>query len=173
MYNSPFNNLYTPQASLDNINNNIAELEKLKAKLQQQIAQPTNLTQNFQLAPTNRDIIRYAGSLDEVQREVVSGETPYFSKDMSIVWIKNTKGDIKTYELTEIVAKDEKDIQIEFLQNQIKELRKELRENDANVTNAITTKDTANTEWNDETTRTATKEIKPSSVQRVSTGKKR
>ena len=79
-----------------------------------------------QLAPSNRDVIRYANSIDEVQRDAVLGETPYFSKDMSVVWIKNIKGDIKTYELNEIIPKDDKDIKIEMLMAQINELKKEI-----------------------------------------------
>ena len=79
---------------------------------QQPIPQATNLTQNFQLAPTNREVIKYASSMEEVQKDMVIGDTPYFSKDMSVVWVKNTKGEIKTYELNEIVPKDEKDLQI-------------------------------------------------------------
>ena len=117
-------NTYTPQVSLDRINTQIAELEKMRNQMQQPIQPPTNLTQNFQLAPTNRDVIKYANSIDEVQRDMVIGETPYFSKDMSVVWVKNTKGDIKTYELTEIIPKDDKDLKIEYLQAQIEELKK-------------------------------------------------
>ena len=117
-------NTYTPQVSLDRINTQIAELEKMRNQMQQPIQTPTNLTQNFQLAPTNRDVIKYANSIDEVQRDMVIGDTPYFSKDMSIVWVKNTKGDIKTYELTEIIPKDDKDLKIEYLQAQIEELKK-------------------------------------------------
>ena len=124
-----YNNSYLPynqQPTIDRINAQMAELEKLKQQMQQTVQQPTNLTQNFQIAPTNREVIRYASSMEEVQRDMVIGDTPYFSKDMSVVWIKNTKGDIKTYELTEIVPKDNKDLQIEYLQAQIKELRKEM-----------------------------------------------
>lgn len=121
MYNSPYMNPYNSQANIDRLNEQINNLERMKAQMQQ--PQPTNLTQNFQLAPSNRDVIRYANSIDEVQRDMVIGETPYFSKDMSIVWIKNIKGEIKTYELTEIVAKDEKDIQIEMLKAQINEMK--------------------------------------------------
>lgn len=114
---------YNIQPSMDRINAQINELQKMKEQLQQPITPPTNLTQNFQLAPTNREVIRYASSMDEVQRDMVIGDTPYFSKDMSVVWIKNTKGDIKTYELNEIIAKDEKDIKIELLQQQLNELK--------------------------------------------------
>ena len=131
MYNNPYMTPYNQQINIDRINNQIAELEKMKNQFQQQMTQPqpTNLTQNFQLAPTNREIIRYASSIEEVNREQVIGDTPYFSKDMSIVWIKTPKGDTKTYELTEIVPKDDKDIQIEFLQSQIEELKKGMKNN--------------------------------------------
>lgn len=132
MYGTPFNNAYTPQMNIDRINTQISELERMRSQYQQQAnqPQPTNLTQNFQLAPVNREVIRYANSIEDVQKDTVVGDTPYFSKDMSVVWIKNTKGDIRSYELKEIVAKDEKDLKIEFLQAQIEELKKGMR-NDA------------------------------------------
>lgn len=130
MYNNPYINGYNSQVSLDRINNQINELQKIKEQMQQPIQPPTSLTQNFQLAPTNREVIKYADSIDEVKRDIVIGDTPYFSKDMSIVWVKNTKGDIKTYELTEIIPKDEKDIKIEFLQAQIEELKKGMSEDE-------------------------------------------
>jgi len=126
MYNNSF---YNPQANIDRINSQIAELERIKSQIPQQ-AQPS-INQTFQLMPNSRDIIRYANSMEEVQREVVLGETPYFSKDMSVVWIKNNKGEIKTYELTEIIAKDDKDIKIEFLQAQIEELKKGMAKNES------------------------------------------
>lgn len=131
MYNNPFNNAYTPQMNIDRINTQISELERMKTQYQQQEnqLQPTNLTQNFQLAPINREVIRYANSIEDVQKDTVIGETPYFSKDMSVVWIKNIKGDIRAYELKEIIEKDEKDLKIEFLQAQIEELKKGMRHN--------------------------------------------
>ena len=113
---------YNPQISLDRINNQIAELEKMKNQMQQPITPPTSLTQNFQLTPQN-DVIKYANSIDEVGKNLVIGDTPYFSRDMSVVWIKNTKGDIDTYELKKIVPKDDKDLKIEYLQAQIEELK--------------------------------------------------
>lgn len=121
MFNNPY---YNPQASLDRINNQIAELEKMKQQIPQQLQQPTNLTQNFQIAPQTQNGIRYANSIDEVKKEMIISDTPFFSKDMSVLWIKNIKGEIKAYTLAEIVEKDEKDLQIEFLQAQIEELKK-------------------------------------------------
>ena len=122
-----YNAIYNPQASIDRINNQISELEKLKSQMQQPVTPPTSLTQNFQLAPTNKDVIKYANSMDEVQRDLVMGDTPYFSRDMSVVWIKNLKGDIKTYELKEIIPKDEKDIKIDYLMAQIEELKGKIK----------------------------------------------
>lgn len=133
MYNNPYLSAYNSQANLDRINAQINELEKIKTQMQQPLQTPTNFTQNFQIAPTNRDVIRYATSMEEVQRDAVLGETPYFSKDMSVVWIKNTKGEIKTYELNEIVPKDDKDLKIEYLQAQIEELKKGMKKNESNV----------------------------------------
>lgn len=171
MFNGSYNaQLYSPQVNLDRINEQINQLENLKKQLQQpavQPQQPTNLTQNFQLAPTNREVIRYANSMDEVSRDMVIGDTPYFSRDMSIVWIKNTKGEIKTYELTEIIPKDEKDMQIEFLMSQVEELKgmiKNEHEYAANVNETGTSKD-------DGATGATTKESKPTGVSRISKSK--
>jgi len=124
MYNNAY---YNPQTSIDRINNQIAELERLKAQIPQQQVQPS-INQTFQLASNNREVIRYANSMEEVEKDIVIGETPYFSKDMSVVWIKNVKGDIKTYELTEIIAKDDKDLRIEYLEAQLKEIKKGLKD---------------------------------------------
>lgn len=129
MFGNPYN-AYNPQASLDRINSQIAELEKLKTQIPMQ--QPTNLTQNFQIAPTN-NVIKYAESMEEVQKNMVIGDTPFFSNDMSVVWIKSTNGEIKSYELKEIIQKDEKDIQIEYLQAQIEELKKEVKKDESNT----------------------------------------
>ena len=130
MYNNMY--AYNQQPNIDRINNQIAELQKMKEQIQQPIT-PTNLTQNFQIAPTNRETIRYANSLFDVQRENVIGDTPFFSKDMSVLWIKSLNNSIKTYELTEIMPKDDKDLMIENLQLQIKELREEVKNANANV----------------------------------------
>lgn len=132
MYGYPsMTNFYNRQEAVDRINANMNELERMKQQLQQPPQQPTNLTQNFQLTPQNNNVIRYANSMDEVQRDMVIGDTPYFSKDMSVVWIKNTKNEIKTYELNEIIPKDEKDLKIEYLQAQIEELKKGMKKDES------------------------------------------
>ena len=175
MYGNPYMNMYNPQMNIDKIdkiNEQINNLEKMKSQMQQQPAQaqPTNLTQNFQLAPTSRDVIRYATSIEEVQRDMVIGDTPYFSKDMSVVWIKNLKGEIKTYELTELVEKDEKDLQIEFLMAQVNELRGMISNEQSN-SDVDETEVSKSTTTNDEPIRKSTKKNEPTSVSRVSTSK--
>lgn len=122
-------NTYGQSINLERINNQIQELEKLKTQIQQ----PVPITQNFQIAPTN-NTLKYANSITDVERESVIGDTPYFSKDMSVVWIKNSKGEIKSYQLEEIIQKDAKDIQIELLQAKVEELAKEIRNNGLNTT---------------------------------------
>ena len=131
MYGNPYMNTYNPQTAIDRINSQMNELEKMKQQLQQPPQQPTNLTQNFQLAPQNKEVIKFAESIDEVKRDMVIGDTPFFSKDMSVVWIKNIKGEIKTYELNEIIPKDEKDLKIEYLTAQIEELKKGMSKNES------------------------------------------
>ena len=163
MYN--YLNPYNRQADLDRINAQMNELERIKAQMQQQPMQP-NINQTFQLAPTNRDVIRYANNIEEVQRDLVMGDTPYFSKDMSVVWIKNTKGEIKAYTLAEIVQKDEKDMQIEYLQAQIEELKGMINNesNDENDANDDAKQSTTNTTTNGKLFRTTTKKSKPTSI---------
>ena len=173
MYNNPYMNPYNTQASIDRLNEQINNLEKMKAQMQQPPQQPTNLTQNFQLAPTSRDVIRYATSIEEVQRDMVIGDTPYFSKDMSVVWIKNLKGEIRTYELTEILPRDEKDLQIELLQSQINELRKEIKNNERNNTNAHAEQNTTDTAEYDEPVRETVESTKSTSFSKVSGSKKK
>ena len=146
------------QPNLDRINSQIAELEKLRTQMQQ----PPAINQTFQLS--SDETIRFANSLDEVEARYVRGDTPYFSRDMSVVWVKTPKGNIKTYELTEIIPKDDKDVQIEFLKSQIEELRKEVRRNDATTTNDVTKQDTTDSTRDDETDGESTKKKKSTSI---------
>ena len=140
MYNSPYLNAYSPQANIDRINNQITELERLKAQIPQnsQSQQPA-INQTFQLAPNANYTMRFANTVDEVNKEIVTADTPFFSKDMSILWIKNNKNEIKTYEMKEIVPLDSKDIKIQYLEAQIEELKGMIQnESNANVNEQVT-----------------------------------
>ena len=140
MYNNPYNiNAYSPQANIDRINNQIAELERLKAQMPQSNPQQPAINQTFQLAPNANYTMRFANTVDEVNKEIVTADTPFFSKDMSILWIKNNKNEIKTYEMKEIVPLDSKDIKIQYLEAQIEELKGMIQnESNANVNEQVT-----------------------------------
>lgn len=161
MYNNPYNiNLN------DRIDNEIEKLKQMKANIQQPM-QP--ITQNFQLAPTHSGI-KYVNTIDDVKKEIVYMDTPFFSKDLSVLWVKNIKGDIKAFELKEIIQKDDKDLQIEYLQEQIEELKGMIKnEHNANDNKQNVSKSTSN---GDETTREQIEDDKPSSIQRVRGSKK-
>lgn len=141
MYQNPYMNYqqnFNSQNMNERIDNQIAQLQQMKEQMKNQ--QQPAINQTFQLAPTHQAGMRYANTIDDVGKEVVYADMPFFSKDMSVVWIKNNKGDIKTYELKEIVPRDEKDIKIDFLMAQIEELKKGMsaNESNANVNDTIT-----------------------------------
>lgn len=122
-----FNNPYMQQQNLDRINDQIRQLENIRNQMQQ----PAPITQNFQLAPNSS--IRYAKSIEEVDKSPVMGDTPFFSQDMAILWLKSASGEVKTYELKEIIKKDEKDLKIELLMAQIEEMKNNAKSNSTNV----------------------------------------
>ena len=163
MYNNPYLNNISLNERIDN------EIERLK-QMKTQVQQPTPITQNFQLAPTHSGM-RFANTIEDVKKEIVYFDTPFFSKDLSVLWLKNAKGDIKAYSMEEIVEKDDKDIQIEYLKEQIEELKGMIK-NDANVTNVVTKQDTTNTAEYNDTNGTTTKKAESSSIQKISRSKK-
>lgn len=176
MYNNPYaRNMINQQSMYEQIDNEISNLQQMKERMKnnQVPQQQPSINQTFQLAPTNREVIRYANSIDDVQRDAIIGETPYFSKDMSVVWVKNVNGNIRTFELNEIIPKDAKDMQIEMLQAQIEELRKEVKNNATNITNVNAKQDTTNTTRDDETDGEPIESTQPASIQRVPTSKKK
>lgn len=135
-----FSSVYNPQASVDRINNYIAELEKMKAQIPPMpMPNQPSINQTFQLASSGSGM-RYANSLEEVNKELTIGDVPFFSKDMSVLWVKKATGETKAYELREIIEKDEKDLKIEYLMAQIEQMKKERDyEPNANVDEPITT----------------------------------
>ena len=148
MYNNPYMLNYNPNVNQiglnERIDNEIAKLQQMKEQMKNQ--QPA-INQTFQLAPTNSHTMRYANTIEDVERELVYFDTPFFSKDMSVVWIKSAKGDIKTYELSEIIQKDSKDIQIEMLQAQINEMKgmiENAKSNNEHINEPIESKESTN-----------------------------
>ena len=108
--------------------NKINELEK--QRIQAQYSQPTILNQTIQAGPTSSGI-RYAESIDDVNREMIFMDTLFVNKDFTNMWYKTPQGKVRPFLLEEIVPKDEKDLRIESLEKQVKELL-EKRNEDAN-----------------------------------------
>ena len=121
-------------------NNNqmyLQDLQNMKDRIEQQMrqisqynnSQPTNqpsINQTFQLAPnqTNNDLEgRYANNIDEVKNTLVMKTGVFVNKDYTTLWIKDVTGDIRTFNITEVIELDEKDKQILALQKQIEELK--------------------------------------------------
>ena len=89
--------------------------------------QPTNLTQNFQLAPqTNNNSeleSRYAENIDEVKNTFVMKTGVFVTKDLSTMWIKDVSGNIRTFRTEEIKELDDKDIQIQSLKKELENMK--------------------------------------------------
>ena len=104
----------------------------------QQISQPQNnhqapITQNFQIASNqNTNGIKYVDTEEQVKKELVFADTLFVNKDYTLMWLKNTSGSIKTYELNEVIELDEKDRKIADLEAKLDKLVKE-KENEQYV----------------------------------------
>ena len=161
---------YNPQITKDRIDQQIAQLQQMKDNLPIQNQSPS-INQTFQLAPQHSGI-KYVNSIDDVRKEIVYSDTPYFSNDLSILWIKNSKGDIRCYELKEIVEKDQKDLQIEYLMGEIDKLKGMIK-NEQFIANDNREDISTGTSSSDETIRKQIEDDKSSDVQRISRSKKK
>ena len=127
MFNNPYMTNYNPNIMQQNINdkidNEIAKLQQMKNHNSNQPA----INQTFQLAP-NSNGIKFVNDIEDVQKEFAINETPFINKDYSTLWIKNAKGEIRIFELNEVIPKDDKDILIEKLQSQINNLSTQIKE---------------------------------------------
>ena len=167
----PNYNNYNQQTMYEQIDNQISQLQQMKSQIKNNNQQPA-INQTFQLAPTNNHTIRYANNIDEVNKEIIYYDTPFFSKDMSVLWLKNAKGEIKTYELEEIIQKDEKDLQIEFLQTQIEELKGMIKNESIN-SNVSSEQISTNSTTNDRTIREESESNKSTGISKIPRGKKK
>ena len=81
--------------------------------------------QNFQMTPVQVGLpFKLVNSIEEVKNEIVLSDTYFLSENYNRLWIKNAAGKIRTFDVLEQVFKDEKDLKIEELQNEIKELKR-------------------------------------------------
>ena len=112
------------------------ELQGMKDRIDSQLRQyqqqnqvqqqPAPITQNFQIAPTNNNNElegRYANNIDEVRNTFVMKMGIFINKDLTSLWVKNTNGEIRVFELNEVIEQDEKDLEIQNLRNEIEKMR--------------------------------------------------
>ena len=138
------------------------QLQQIQNQPQMPIQQQPSINQTFQLTPNTQSNFRLVNSIDEVQKEIVLADTYFLAKDNSTMWIKNAKGDLRTFELQEIIQKDEKDLIIENLQKQINELKGGI--NNANEQYARTNDEQSSSELNEPTTTTKSSRVSTSST---------
>lgn len=124
MNNNPYFNQY--QQDLLNMRERIDR--QLQQAQPQQMQHQVPITQNFQLAPTQSgNGIKYVNSIDDVKKELVFVDTLFVNKEYTTLWYKNASGEVKTYELKEIIEMDEKDRKIADLTSKIDMLERELK----------------------------------------------
>ena len=126
VYNQPVN-YNQPSPNDDYIKTIEKEEELLKKKKENylnrfQNQQPT-LNQTIQVSPTPNIGIKYVNSVEDVSRELVFMDTPFLMNDFSKMFIKNAKGEIREFNIEEVIPKDEKDILIEKLTKENEKLK--------------------------------------------------
>ena len=136
-YNYYPNNQFYMQ-DLQNMRDRIdTQMRQIQQQNQQPIQQP--ITQNFQIAPnpTNNDLeSKYVNNIDEVKGIFVMKTGVFLNKELNTLWIKNTNGDIRTFELNELVEIDPKDREIAMLKQEIEKM-KEMVSNESNGNSTI------------------------------------
>ena len=138
--NYPNNNQYYMQSlqdMRDRLDNQIKNYQQ--NQMQQPFAQPTNLTQNFQLAPStyNNELeSKFADNIETVKNTFVIKTGVFLTKDFSTMWIKGVDGSIRTFKTEEIIELDAKDRGILDLQRQVNEL-KGMIENESKYNNSV------------------------------------
>ena len=138
---NPNNQFYMQdlQNMREKIDRQMQQMQQLNQNQMQHQPTPTNLTQNFQLAPnpTNNDLeSKYVNNIDEVKGIFVMKTGVFLNKELNTLWIKNTNGDIRTFELNELVEIDPKDREIAMLKQEIEKM-KEMVSNESNGNSTI------------------------------------
>lgn len=132
---------------------NMQDLQNMKERIDKQMQQMQQFNQNqiqnqqpipqinqsFQLAPnpTNNELeSKYVNNIDEVKGIFVMKTGVFLNKELNTLWIKNTNGDIRTFELNELVEIDPKDREIALLKQELEKM-KEMISNESNGNSTI------------------------------------
>ena len=124
----------------------LQDLQNQRDRLDKQIQQARNfqypqtpqINQTFQLSPNqNNGAVKYVEGIEEVKKELVFGDTIFLSKELTQMWLKNISGDIRTFDVTEVIELDPKDEEIALLKAKIKELESEKNNEPKNIDEPI------------------------------------
>lgn len=132
-----FNNQFYMQQYEKDLQNIVRDAQgKINQLHNQQQMQPPQqqvpITQNFQLAPNqNMTGIKYVNDIEDVKKELVFADTLFVNKEYTKLWAKNASGEVKAYEIKEIIEKDEKDLKIDELMAKINQLESEMKNNES------------------------------------------
>lgn len=133
-------NMQDLQNMREKIDRQMQQMQQLNQNQMQQQPTPTNLTQNFQLAPnpTNNELeSKYANNIDEVRNTFVMKTGVFLNKDFTTLWIKDVTGNIRTFRTEEVIDLDPKDKEILMLKKQIEEMKGMINYgNESNVDNS-------------------------------------
>ena len=130
----------------------IRSLQNLKNEAEQRLQQamqyqPAAINQTFQLAPTQYTNNEYDGrkakNIEEVRNTLALKDTLFINDEKDTLWLKDAGGNIKTYNLQEVIELDEKDKKIYELQKQIEELKGVIINEQSNTFNANGTVESA------------------------------
>ena len=130
-------NMQDLQNMREKIDRQMQQMQQLNQNQMQQQQPIPQVTQNFQLAPnpTNNELeSKYVNNVDEVRNTFVMKTGVFLNKDFTSMWVKTTDGNIKTYELNEVIQQDPKDVEINNLKQEIQRMR-EMISNESNVNN--------------------------------------
>lgn len=131
-YAQKMQNLQGIREQTDKQIQDLQNMLQMQQQMQQQsYMQQPQINQTFQLGnPNNNNDFdtKYVESIDDVKNILVYRNSLFINRDMSKLYFKDANGNIKTYELNEIIEKDEKDIEIDKQKNEINEQKNEINE---------------------------------------------
>lgn len=146
-YINPYVNTYTqqPMNNMQQINNyddylkylekEKERVEKSKEQYMSRYQQPTVINQTFQSSPNGVAGLKHINSIEDVEKELTVVETAFVTNDYTQLFIKNAKGEIRTFDMFEVIPKDEKDEIIEQLRLENEELKGMISNESTNTTN--------------------------------------
>lgn len=132
-------NIYDNTQELYNMRDKIDQTIKMREQYNQR-QMPGTVNQTFQITPNqsapqndSEFDVKYVQNEDEMKNALIFKDTMFLNKEFNILWIKQVKGGVKTFSLTEIIPIDPKDKEIMDLREEnriLKEAMRNVKSND-------------------------------------------